>query len=102
MKILNLTTIPATPDQEAAGLCDLTLAKTDRLRCLLAFDAPPTPAILLNRATQIAQFAAQNRHGADAALILGPPCLVGPLTVALRAYGFQPMFAHGADFFPAL
>jgi len=102
MRILNLTTIPATPDQQTAGLVDLTPAKNDRLCRLMSFDTLPTPAVLLDRATQIAQFAAQNRHGADAALILGPPCLVGPLTTALRAYGLQPMFAHGANFFPAL
>lgn len=55
--ILNLTQHPATPEQLAAGVVDITGPDRARLIELLTFNIPPSRKELLHRATILARMA---------------------------------------------
>lgn len=91
--ILNLTQHPATPEQRAAGVIDLS----DRDRALLAhaltFDECPDQATLKTRAVSIAMMAAGHPSKACSAMIGGAPYFMEPLERALWDVGIRPLYA---------
>jgi hypothetical protein len=99
MRILNLTQHPATPEQHAAGVVDLTPAQRVFVSQWLTFEEVPTRRQVKSRAALLAQAAANDSVGVgevgqfDAAMIGGAPYLMGPLEEALLAQGIKPLYA---------
>jgi hypothetical protein len=91
MTILNLTQHPATPEQLAAGVVDLTGADLGTLKGLLTFDSIPERTAIMRRARHIAALA--DLHEAEAAMIGGAPWLMGPLESELSDHSILPMYA---------
>lgn len=101
--ILNLTQHPATPEQKAAGVLDLTGSALALLKQALTFDTLPTPGDVEEAAQVIAGIAALNaapddREGGGGglalyALIGGAPFLMAPLERALQDQGITPLYA---------
>lgn len=99
MRILNLTQHPATPEQVAAGVVDLTPAQRVFVSQWLTFEDVPTRRQVKSRAALLAQAAANDSVGVgevgqfDAAMIGGAPYLMGPLEEALLAQDIKPLYA---------
>jgi hypothetical protein len=99
MRILNLTQHPATPEQVAAGVVDLTPAQRVFVSQWLTFEDVPTQRQIKSRAALLAQAAANDSVGVgevgqfDAAMIGGAPYLMGPLEEALCQQGIKPLYA---------
>jgi len=99
MRILNLTQHPATPEQVAAGVVDLTPAQRVFVSQWLTFEDVPTQRQIKSRAALLAQAAANDSVGVgevgqfDAAMIGGAPYLMGPLEEALLAQDIKPLYA---------
>ena len=99
MRILNLTQHPATPEQVAAGIVDLTPAQRVFVSQWLTFEDVPTRRQINSRAALLAQAAANDSVGVgevgqfDAAMIGGAPYLMGPLEEALLAQDIKPLYA---------
>jgi hypothetical protein len=88
---LNLTQIPATPEQRAAGLVDPNPKTQGRIATLLTFDDLPERATIRNRAHDLAALAKE--LGAKSALIGGEPFLMPLLANHLTAMRIHPLFA---------
>ena len=110
MSTINLTQHPATLDQVAAGVFDLSKVARAELQTLLTFASLPDRAEIEFRANRIADLAAQYAIADDRAddgnltardsggfaihaMIGGALWLMAPLAAALRAQGFEPVFA---------
>ncbi len=93
--ILNLTQHPATPDQRAAGVVDLTGEALESLRTALTFGECPSEELVMDRATDIACLACQTVQTdyVTQAMIGGALWLMRPLADELRARGIDPVFA---------
>jgi len=91
MIVLNLTQHAASPEQRAAGVCDLEGADLTELRELLTFEELPDAAEIRRRAEATARLAGGT--GAAAAMIGGAPYLMAPLERELRARGIRPLYA---------
>jgi len=93
--ILNLTQHPATAEQVAADVVDVTgfVPGDDAatLRGLLTFEEIPSELRLHSNAMAIAAFAV--RRGAKRAMIGGAPFFMAPLERALRDAGVEPVYA---------
>ena len=109
--ILNLTQHTATPEQQAAGVIDLSEPELSKLRRLLTFETLPTAEEIFRRAKAIARLAEYEaarrlgltdvgghpaadltNHGVSA-MIGGAPYLMATLERALRARGIKPLYA---------
>ena len=100
MMIINLTQHPATPDQIAAGVIDLTGAERYALIDALTFDTPPSAPEIARRAEMIATIAIYNGIGGDDddvvfnfAMIGGAPYLMSALESTLLDHGIAPVYA---------
>ena len=93
MKILNLTQHPATEEQIAAGVIDLSPDDRALLARALTFDEAPDEATLVTRAQSIALMAAGHSSGARSAMIGGAPYFMRPLEKALWEAGIRPLYA---------
>ena len=100
--IVNLTQHPATPEQRAAGVVDLTGPARESLIEALTFDSLPSSEDVAERAERIAMLAVQivdpgdsdeRLGGGEGAMIGGAPYLMAPLVAALKAFGLTPLFA---------
>ena len=89
MRIINLTQHNATQDQKDAGVFDLE--NNAELRKLLTFNELPTKAEIQERASDIADLAAQT--GAKFAMIGGAGYLMPSLESALQRAGITPLHA---------
>jgi hypothetical protein len=88
--IINLTQHPATPEQIAQGVVDLSIEERARLFLLLTFNEIPSKADLLAVAREVVKYAKNNSY---AALIGGAPYLMGVLEAVLRENGITPVYA---------
>ena len=99
MRILNLTQHPATPEQVAAGVVDLTPAQRVIVGRWLTFDEVPTQGTIQTRAKLLAQAAADDSivigevGPFDAAMIGGAPYLMASLEAALWDAHIIPLYA---------
>lgn len=93
MKILNLTQHPATEEQIAAGVIDLSPDDRALLARALTFDEAPDEATLVARAQSIALMAAGHSSGARSVMIGGAPYFMRPLEQALWAENIRPLYA---------
>ncbi len=99
MRILNLTQHPATPEQQIAGVFDLTTAQRAVVSQWLTFETPPSRLDIQTRARLLAQAADNDSQAVgeighfDAAMIGGAPYLMGPLEEALWAVRITPLYA---------
>ena len=93
--ILNLTQHPATPEQIAAGVVDLTGQRLANLKSLLTFEELPTSTDIEQVAQAIANMATFCLDTADErkAMIGGAPFLMGALESTLLDYGITPVYA---------
>lgn len=99
--ILNLTQHPATPEQRAEGVRDLSGAELAALKGALTFADIPSAGEIHARAEAIAQIACANGLAGDegddpqprAAMIGGAGYLMPALEAALRGYGIEPLHA---------
>lgn len=99
--IINLTQHLATPEQAAAGVCDLPESVREELTKALTFVSLPTAEEIEERAQYIAGFAVFNGLGGDLdddpaalfAMIGGAPYLMAPLEKALADHGVRPVYA---------
>jgi len=91
MKILNLTQHPATPEQKAQGVVDLSEEDRDLLKFLLTFDAIPTEDHMRGRAEGICKMA--DRYEIDSAMIGGAPYFMGVLEHYLWMQCVTPLYA---------
>lgn len=93
--ILNLTQHPATPEQVAQGVIDLSPALREDLSRLLTVDELPTLAQVRERCAAIA--ALMHSSHADetptSAMIGGAPWMMQPLADALRQAGVASVLA---------
>lgn len=88
MTILNLTQHPATAEQVAAGVVDLTPDERRQLHQLLTFEELPSAEELEERAEEIEILARRAFDGdphLDAVMIGGAPFLMAPLERSLKA-----------------
>ena len=93
MTILNLTQHPATEEQIAAGVVDLSPDDRALLAQALTFDEVPDQSVLNTRATTIALMAAGHSSGARSAMIGGAPYFMRPLEQALWDQNIRPLYA---------
>jgi len=99
MRIVNLTQHPATPEQIAGGVVDLTPAQRGVVSRWLTFDETPTRRQVKCRAALLAQAAANDSQEVgevghfDAAMIGGAPYLMRPMEEALLAQNIKPLYA---------
>jgi len=99
--IINLTQHPASPEQIAEGVADLTGGQLAALKEALTFGDRPDAEEILARAEVIAELACYNGLGGDdgdsplvtRAMIGGALWLMAPLATALRARSIEPVFA---------
>jgi hypothetical protein len=99
--ILNLTQHPASADQIAVGVVDLTGDELASLKEALTFGALPDAQEIRDRAEHVAELACMNGLGGDEgddpfpdqAMIGGALWLMAPLAEALRARSVEPLFA---------
>lgn len=99
--ILNLTQHPASADQIAVGVTDLTGESLAQIKKALTFDACPTADEISERAEFVAELACYNGLGGDdgdspmpdQAMIGGALWLMAPLATELRGRGIEPVFA---------
>jgi len=89
-RILNLTQHPASADQIAAGVVDLT-NDLAALKAALTFGELPNAQEIRNRVRKIADLAVAS--GIRTAMIGGAPWLMGPLAAKLSQRGITPLFA---------
>lgn len=93
MKTLNLTIHPATPDQIAAGVVELSDAQDRKtVTDWLTFNHAPHPEETQLAAMKIAVIAFEATD-AERAMIGGALWLMGPLEKALRLVGIEPVYA---------
>jgi hypothetical protein len=94
MMILNLTQHPASADQIAAGVVDMTGPALAALKAALTFDAAPVGAEIKARAATIAEIASAAGGGDCAsAMIGGAGYLMPALESALWARSIEPLHA---------
>ncbi|MDE0125226.1 MAG: hypothetical protein OXN97_11680 [Bryobacterales bacterium] len=96
MKILNLTGSELTPEQELGGAVALSEeCQRNRIGDLVAFEEPPSRAVLLWRAAEIVRLLREWKYipVVAAALIGGPPYFTPYLAAALRRQGLTPLHA---------
>lgn len=99
--ILNLTQHPATPEQRAEGVRDLSGAELAALKAALTFADIPTTSQIRDRAGVLAQIAAGDSRAVasvqpgqfSAAMIGGAGYLMPALEAALRSYNIEPLHA---------
>jgi len=94
--IINLTQHPATNEQIAQGVVDLTGESLARLKSLLTFDELPTQADVEQVAEAIANMASfhvGDVHQKRSAMIGGAPFLMPALDAALKDYSIRPLYA---------
>lgn len=91
--IINLTQHPATVEQLAAGVFDLTGESWGKLTALLTFSAIPTAQEISSRAHDIALLVALEHETCTRCMIGGALWLMAPLASALREQGIEPLFA---------
>ena len=91
MTILNLTQLQATEDQIEVGICDSK--DRQQLLKLLTFDILPTTGDIVQRAQEIAAFAAKETNHGDLVMIGGVPFLMGALERELEYVGRIPVYA---------
>lgn len=97
--ILNLTQHPASPEQVAAGVVDLSDAGRQVLGRWLTFDSLPTADQLVERAELIAQAATGDSLSVDVlpgcmfAMLGGAPFFMSALENALIERGITPLYA---------
>ncbi len=99
--ILNLTQHPATPEQRAEGVRDLSGAKLAALKGALTFADIPSAEEIRARSEAIAQIACANGLAGDegddpqprAAMVGGAGYLMPALEAELRGYGIEPLHA---------
>lgn len=95
--IVNLTQHPATADQIAAGVVDIS--DRARLCALLTFDELPTAHDIQRRADALASLVIGEHpqtaydSGVISAMIGGAPYLMAPLEASLRAIDVIPLYA---------
>lgn len=89
--ILNLTQHPASADQIAVGVMDLTGDGLANLKKALTFGELPDEQEIRSRAQLIAELA--DLFPSQAAMIGGALWLMAPLAGALRERGIKPVFA---------
>jgi len=90
-KTVNLTQHPATKEQIAAGVFDLTGDELTDLKALLTFGSAPVPKQVQGRAVCLATLAAAS--DGTYAMIGGAPYLMGPLEAALIKEGVIPRYS---------
>jgi hypothetical protein len=88
-KIVNLTQHPATPEQIAQGVVDLSEGERERLGVLLTFGYLPTKDNIFAVAWEVAKYS----DGYDTAMIGGAPYLMGKLEDMLHRKGCTPVYA---------
>lgn len=98
MKVINLTQHGATPDQKQVGVVDLPDDLRQDLRNLLTFEEVPSVQEIISRAEKLAHLAgvALTLAGVPfggSAMIGGAPYLMGPLALALKRRGIEPLYA---------
>ena len=93
MTIWNATQHPATADQVAAGVLDLSPVWREGLSKLLTFDELPTREFVLNRAESITVLLGAFAKEGDSVMIGGAPFLMAPLEAVLTAAGYKPIYA---------
>jgi hypothetical protein len=91
MKIINLTRLPATPGQIAAGVVNLEGNSLDILMSLTAFEEPPSKDFMRAAAGVLASIAAALE--AEAAMVHVAPFFISTLEEALKEYGIKPLYA---------
>lgn len=99
--ILNLTQHPATPEQRAEGVRDLSGAELAALKGALTFADIPSAEEIRARSEAIAQIACANGLAGDegddpqprAAMVGGAGYLMPALEAELRGYGIEPLHA---------
>ena len=93
MKILNLTQHPASPEQVAAGVINLSEGKKTRLVGLITFDTLPNAEEINTRAQAVAALVAGMPEKYTRAMIGGAPFFMGALESALMEISVIPMYA---------
>jgi hypothetical protein len=106
MKILNLTQHPATPEQIAAGVVDLTGEALTSLKAFLTFDSLPSEEVLAQRAEWVCELVSRTVIGsgddlhedgtAIHCMIGGAPFFMRPLQEALELMHCVHLFAFSA------
>lgn len=99
--IINLTQHPASPEQIAENVVDLTGDTRQALIDALTAETLPTRQEIEDRAEAIAEIACYNNLGPDdgddpmptRAMIGGAPWLMAPLEAALHDRGITPIYA---------
>lgn len=97
--ILNLTQHPASPEQMAAGVIDLSPDARVILGEWLTFDRPPTSRDMYERSELIAGAAAGDSKSVEVpdgvmfAMIGGAPYFMSALEAALNYRGITPLYA---------
>jgi len=92
--ILNLTQHPATPEQIAQGVVDLSGDDLAALKMLLNFEELPEADDLPRRAIEVAEIAIRATRGVvSECMIGGAPFFMRPLEQALLMAGFRPVYA---------
>lgn len=89
--IINLTQHPATPEQRAEGVFDLSGEMLDYLKTLLNFEGLPTVGEVYDRAGKLADITGE--FECRKALIGGAPFLMAPLANSLNEKGIEPLCA---------
>ena len=89
--IVNLTQHPATPDQLAAGVVDLSEPTLGALRRLLTFEDLPDDGEVYRRAVAIAEIA--EASGCSHAMLGGAPFLMAPLEREVAHRSIEPVYA---------
>lgn len=100
MVIINLTQAPASAEQTAAGVVDLTGAALEALKAALTVDAWPNEREIRERARFIAGLVGGDSIvakglRAEHAMIGVDPWLMAPLAAELRAWEVEPVFGPG-------
>lgn len=92
--ILNLTQHPATPEQIAQGVVDLSGDDLAALKALLSFEEIPDAEELQRRSTAVAEIAIRASGDTPAeCMIGGAPFFMRPLEQALLMAGYRPVYA---------
>lgn len=92
--ILNLTQHPATPEQIAQGVVDLSGDDLAALKMLLNFEELPEADDLPRRAIEVAEIAIRATRGVvSECMIGGAPFFMRALEQALLMAGFRPVYA---------
>ena len=87
--VINLTQHPASEDQVVVGV--INVSNSDALKSLLTFNSIPTKEDIELVAKELVKIAKES--GCSKAMIGGAPYLMGPLELALKDAGIQPLYS---------